>query len=152
MHGLLHVLHHFEQLITRLIEVDAFSFATEESRGSAEVAPQWASNGGDDGGCRVARIVGNPHSEYVHAEAGKNFGMQNGSARSFAEIATHPTNALATHDEIGINEFVEAGDGGDVPPDDDFRFGRQAPDPAAHFANLAEVGDNTGDAHNVVLC
>ena len=41
-------------------------------------------------------------------------GCSIGAARVFAEIAAHPGDAFAAHDVIGIDQFVEGGNGGDV--------------------------------------
>ena len=74
-----------------------------------------------------------------------------GAAGIFAEITAHPADALAAHDAIRINQFVDAGNGGDVSTDDDGGFGRETAHPAAHLADLAEIGDNARDSDNVVL-
>ncbi len=51
--------------------------------------------------------------------------MLNGGAGVFAEIAAHPGDAFAANNAIRINQFVDAGNGGDVSADDDLRLGRQ---------------------------
>ena len=96
-------------------------------------------------------VVGNPHAQNPHAEAGENFGMRDGRVGIFAEIAAHPGDALAAHHVIGINQFVEAGNGRDVSADDNGGVGRELAYAAAHLAHLAEIGDDAGDADNVVV-
>ena len=151
VHRLFHLLHDIEQLIARLIEVDALAFAAEERRRGAEVAAHRTADGRNDGRCRVARAVGNAHAQHTHAEAREDFRMADGRVRVFAQITAHPGDALAANHAIGINQFVDAGDGGDVPADQDLRFGRQPANSAAHFAHLAEVRDDAGDADDVVF-
>ena len=57
----------------------------------------------------VSRVLsGIAHSQHAHTKSGEDFGMLDGSVRVFAKIAAHPGDAFAAHDEIGINQFVEA--------------------------------------------
>ena len=147
----LHVLHDFEELVSGFVKVDALALAAEERRRGAEVAAHGASNRGNDGGCGVARVVGQAHAQHPHAEAGEDFGMLDGRTWVFAEIAAHPRDAFAAHDVVGINQLVEAGNGGDMSADDDGGLGRQAAHAAAHLAHLAEIRDDAGDADNVVF-
>ena len=77
--------------------------------------------------------------------------MVDGRAGIFAKIAAHPADSFAANHEVRIDQFVELGNCGDVPTDDDGRFRRQLPYPAAHLAHLAEVGDDAGNADDVVL-
>ncbi len=74
-----------------------------------------------------------------------------GAVGIFAEIAAHPSDSLASHHVIRVNQFVEAGNGGDVPADDDGRARRQPAHAPAHLTHLGEVGNDAGDAHDVIF-
>ncbi len=99
LHGVLHVLHDLEKLIAGFVKVDALTLAAEECRGGAEVASHGAADRGDDGGCGVAGVVGNAHSQHPHAEAGEDFGMLDRRVGIVAQIAAHPGDAFAAHDD-----------------------------------------------------
>ncbi len=99
----LHLLHDVEELVSRFVEVNALAFAAKEGRRGAEVAAQRTSDRRNDGGCRVALTVRHPHSQDAEAEAGNDLGMLDWRCGIFAEITTHPRNALATNDVIRIN-------------------------------------------------
>ena len=148
---MLHLFHDIEKLISRFVEVEALAFAAEERRGGAEVASHGAADGGDDGRGRVARTVGYPHSKHSHSEAGKNLGMDDGRVGIFAQITSHPADSFTADDMVGVDQLVELRNGRDVTADHDGRFRRQLAHAAAHLAHLAEVGDDAGDAYNVVL-
>ena len=77
-------------------------------------------------------------------------GWAMGAAGIFAEIAAHPGDAFAADNVICIDEFIERGNGGNVSADDDVGFGREFAHEAAHLADFGEVGDDAGDADDVV--
>jgi hypothetical protein len=76
--------------------------------------------------------------------------MPDGSALVFAEVASHPGNALATHDVVGVDHLVDAGYGGDMPADHNRRVRRKLADHAAHFTHFGDVHDDRGDSDDVV--
>jgi hypothetical protein len=76
--------------------------------------------------------------------------MADRGAHIFAQVLTHPGDALATDDVVGVDHVTEAGKGSDVSPDDDGGVGRKLAHHAAHFAHLADVRDDRGNADDVV--
>ena len=52
---------------------------------------------------------------------------------------------------VGINHVFDAGNAGNMATDDDGGVGRELAYAAAHFADFAEVGNDAGDANDVVV-
>src|SRR5689334_13066543 len=77
--------------------------------------------------------------------------MTNGSAGIFAEIRTHPGDAFAFDDVVGVDHVVNARDRGDMAADNDLRVGRELAYDAAHLTHFTDIYDDGGDADHVVL-
>ena len=78
-------------------------------------------------------------------------GWRIGAPFILAEIAAHPGDAFAAHDVVRVDHLFDAGNGGDVPTDDNRRIRRKLADHAAHLAHLCHIHDDRGDANDVVL-
>ncbi len=146
----LRLLHHPEQFFAGLVEVEHLAFAAEERRGGAEVAAHGAAHGSDHGGGTVDH-VGDLDAHHAQVEPGGERRMTDGRFYIFAEVAAHPGDAVALDDMIGVQKVLDAGDGRDVPADDDGRMRRELPHHAAHLARFAHVHDDRGDADHVVV-
>ena len=94
---------------------------------------------------------GSLHPSVRPSIAGDDLGVLDGGVFVLAEEAAHPADAVALDDVVGIDEVFDSGDGGDVSADHDGGLGGEAADDAAHVAHFADVDDDGGDAHDVVV-
>src|SRR5580765_1363088 len=145
-----HLLHHFEQFVSALEEVDEISLASEEGGGCAEVAAHGAADRWDDRRSGRAFTLREPDTHDAGAHAGDDSGMPDGSLLIFAQVSPHPGNAFSPHDVIGIDHLLDPGYGRYVPANDNRRVRRQLADHAAHLAHFGYVHDDRGDPDDVV--
>ena len=90
-------------------------------------------------------------AHHAQIEGGGESGVADGGVDFFAQVLAHPGDAVAFDDVVGIEEVLDAGDGGDVAADDHGGARREFADHAAHFARLADVDDDGRDADDVVV-
>src|SRR5947199_10813065 len=67
------------------------------------------------------------------------------------QIAAHPRDSLAAPDVVRVDHVFDAGNGGDVPTNDDGGIRREAADHAAHLAHFRQIPDYRGNPYDVVL-
>ena len=67
------------------------------------------------------------------------------------QIAAHPRDSLAAHDVVRVDHVFDAGNGGDVPTNDNGGIRREAADHAAHLAHFGQIHDDRGNTYDVVL-
>ena len=150
LHIPFHQLHDFKQLVARFVEVDVSSLAAEHGRRGAKVARHGAPDGGDECGRYVARLDAERYTESSRGDAGDHIGVDDGPGIVLGEKPSHPPNALAPDDVVGVDPAVEVRQTGHVPADDDCGVGQVLSDQLAHPPNLADVDDNGSDSDDVV--
>ena len=99
----------------------------------------------------VSALIGDLDAHHPQVEAGGKRGMADGGGHVLAQVAAHPFDAVALDDVVGVEDVLDAGNGGHVPAHDDGGVRREFPDHAAHLARLADIHDDGRDAHDVVM-
>src|SRR5262249_26500847 len=93
----------------------------------------------------------NGNAHHAHFESGDDGRVLDGSGIVFAEEAAHPGDAFAAHDVIRVHHVADSGNRCDVSADDDGGLRPNLANALAHLPHLADVGDDGGDADNVVF-
>ena len=90
-----------------------------------------------------------PH--HTLAESTGDQGMLDRRRSIFAQEGTHPTNAFAFDDEIGVDDLIEVRNRSHVATDDDRGMRRELPHHTAHVLHLAHIHHDAGNADHVVM-
>ena len=149
-HRLGQSIHHLEQLVARLVEVDELPLAAEHRRSGAEIAAQRAAHRGDNRGGNVPRLAAHRHAQAARVQARVDQRMSQRLLWVLAQEAAEPAHAVAAHDVVGVDLPLQVGNVGDVSPHDDRRPRLLPAHELAHRAHFGQVRDDTGDADNVV--
>jgi hypothetical protein len=148
---ILHAAHDVKQFIARLKEVDELPLAAKERRGRTEVASQRTADGGNNRRRRRALAFGQTNVHDPCAHSGNDRRMLDRRALVFSQIASHPRNAFALHNVIGVDHLFNPGDGAHVPVHYDHRMRREFTRHAAHLAHLGHVHHDSREADHVVM-
>ena len=127
------------------------AFAAEERGGGAEVAAHGAADRRDDGRGDCAFRTRQRESHDAVAEAADDRRVHDRRVRILAQKPSHPGDAFAFDDVVGVDHLLDAGDGGHVAADHDGRFRRELPHDAAHLPYFADIHDDGRDADDVVV-
>ncbi len=146
-----HLRHDAEELVAAVVEIQIVALASEKRGRRAEVAAHGATDRRNDGGRGVALALRQLHPERARAEAGYDFRVADGGVRVFAQVAPHPGDAVAFHHVIDFDHQLDAGDSRHMAAHHDGRPRRNPPHHLAHLADLADVHDDGGNAHDVVI-
>ena len=91
------------------------------------------------------------YSQRTGLQAGNNFRMPDRCAVVLSQITPHPGNSFAAHIMVGVHDFLDSWNRGDVTAHDNHRLRRVLPHDPAHFANFAHVYDDRRNSHHIVI-
>ena len=143
--------HDLIDLFASIEKVEALALPAEKRGGCTEVAAQRTTNTRNDGGAGRTDLLRQFQPHHALAESTGDQGMLDRRRSIFAQKGTHPTNAFAFDDEIGVDDLIQVCNRSHVAADDDSGMRRKLPDHAAHFLHLANVHHNAGNADHVVM-
>src|ERR1019366_7055053 len=118
------VAHHVKQFVAGLVKVDKLSFTAEKSGSGAEVAAHGTAHRRDECCCCATFSLRQAYTHDARLKAGDNSRMPDGGVLVFAQVAAHPGNTFSAHDVVGVNHGFQAGNGGNVSTDHDYRIRR----------------------------
>src|ERR1035437_7260248 len=145
------VFHEAEELLAGLIEVKDFALAAEEGAGGAEIAAHGTADRRNDGGGGGVGGCGDFDAHHAEVECGGEIGVVDGGVDFFAEVLTHPGDAVAFDNVVGIQHFLHPWNGGDVAAHDERGARGEFARHAARIAGFADVDDDRGDADDVIV-
>ena len=146
-----HARHDLEQFAAGFVEVDEVAFAAEHRRGGAEVAAHRTSHGRDQRGRRVFRRARQLHAHGSAAESRVDLGVDDQVGFVLAEKPAEPGYPFSTHDVVRIDPLLGIGQIRDMPAHHYRAVGLMFANQRAHLSDFADVGNDRGDADDVVF-
>ena len=151
LHAFFHARHDVEQLPSGFVKIDEVALAAEHRRSGTEVAAHGTSHRGNQHRSRILRPVRELHTHGPSAKARVDLRMHDRFGIVLTQKSAEPGYAVPADDVVRIDTLFNTGEIGNMAAHD-YRAARLIlPDERTHFADLADIGNNRGDADDIVF-